>query len=129
MSVRSIGPALLSSWSLHSWTYVVSSVYLRRKVVKGGTEGDGDGPRRTDTSLAAGQGAHGPGQVQRSGRVAGASEAVEDQVEPERELVAIVVAGLEDVLDGELGEVGVLVGGDLRHHHLRHLDRLLLGVA
>jgi NADPH:quinone reductase-like Zn-dependent oxidoreductase len=42
--------------------------------------------------------------------VAGPLEAVEDQVEPEGELVAVVVAGLQDVLDGQLGEVGVLVG-------------------
>src|ERR1022692_3989304 len=56
-------------------------------------------------------------------------EAVEDQVEPERELVAVVVAGLEDVLDGELGEVGVLVRGHLRHHHFRYLRCLLFRIA
>ena len=32
-------------------------------------------------------------------------QAVEDQVEAEQVLVAVVVAGLEDVLDGDLGEV------------------------
>ena len=44
------------------------------------------------------------------GRAAGALEAVEDQVEPEFELIAVVVAGLQDVLEGQLGEVGVLAG-------------------
>ena len=37
----------------------------------------------------------------------GGAEGVEDQVEPEVELVAEVVAGLEDVLGGQLDEVGV----------------------
>src|SRR5437660_1460781 len=36
------------------------------------------------------------------GRVTGPLEAVEDQVEPELVLVAVVVAGLKDVLDGQL---------------------------
>ena len=44
--------------------------------------------------------------------VPGPFEAVEDQVEPEFELIAAVVAGLQDVLEGQLGDVGVLVGGD-----------------
>ena len=44
-------------------------------------------------------------------RVAGPFEAVEDQVEPERELVAVVVAGLQDVFEGQFGEMRVLVGG------------------
>ena len=46
----------------------------------------------------------------RSGRVAGPVQAVEDQVEPEFVLVAVVVARPEDVLYGQFGEVGVLVG-------------------
>ena len=50
--------------------------------------------------------------VQRSGQAGGPSEAIEDQVQPERELVAVVVAGPKDVLDGELGEVGELIGRD-----------------
>jgi hypothetical protein len=41
---------------------------------------------------------------------AGPFEAVEDQVEPELELVAIVIAGLQDVLGRQLSEVGVLPG-------------------
>jgi hypothetical protein len=40
-------------------------------------------------------------------------EGVEDQVEAGVELVALVVAGLQDVPGGELGEVGVLAGGHL----------------
>jgi hypothetical protein len=39
----------------------------------------------------------------------GALEAVEDEVEAEQELVAVVVAGLEDVAHGDLGEVRVRV--------------------
>jgi hypothetical protein len=35
-----------------------------------------------------------------------AFEAVEDEVQPVLELVGVGVAGLEDVLDGELGQVG-----------------------
>jgi hypothetical protein len=46
-------------------------------------------------------------------------EAVEEQVESEL-VGAVVVAGLEDVLNGELGEVEVLVG---------RLMALLLGLA
>ena len=64
-----------------------------------------------------------------SALVAGSLEAVEDQVDAEPELVAVVVAGLEDVPDGELGEVGELVRRHLRHHRLRHLGRLLFGLA
>src|ERR1039458_6484048 len=45
----------------------------------------------------------------RSGRVAGLLQPIEDQVESELELVAVVVARLEDVLGGELGEMGGLV--------------------
>ncbi len=42
--------------------------------------------------------------------VPGPFEAVEDQVEPEFELIAAVVAGLQDVLEGQLGEVGYSSG-------------------
>ena len=41
-------------------------------------------------------------------------EAVEDQVEAELVLVAIVVTGLQHVPERELGEVGILVGGEAR---------------
>ena len=44
------------------------------------------------------------------GCAADALEAVEDQVKPELVLVAVVAAGLQDMLDGQLGEVRVLVG-------------------
>jgi hypothetical protein len=44
------------------------------------------------------------------GRAAGALEAVEDQVEPELVLVAVVVAGLQDVLECQLSEVGYSSG-------------------
>jgi hypothetical protein len=64
----------------------------------------------------------------RLGRVEGSFKAVEDQVEPVLEFVGVVVAGLEDVLDGQLGEVGVLAGGELRHDCLRDLGCLLRGV-
>src|SRR5919204_6053628 len=59
------------------------------------------------------------------GRVPDALEAVEDQVEPELELVRVVVAGLQDVLHGELSEVGVRVGGELTADAVRHLDGLI----
>src|SRR5258708_11828909 len=55
---------------------------------------------------------------QASGPFAGSFEAVEDQVDPELVLIAVVVAGLEDVLDSELGEVRVLVSGEPRQHRL-----------
>src|SRR6266536_274966 len=52
-------------------------------------------------------------------------ETVEEQVEPELELVAVVIARLEDVLGRQLGEVRVLLGGELRQDRLRYiLDRL-----
>ena len=47
------------------------------------------------------------------GRCAGPFEAVEDQVEPEPELVAVVIARPQDVLDRQLGEVGVLLGREV----------------
>jgi hypothetical protein len=34
---------------------------------------------------------------------------------------AVIVAGPKDVLDGELGEMGVLVSGELGPDYLRHL--------
>jgi hypothetical protein len=48
----------------------------------------------------------------------GSFEAVEDEVESELVLVAIVVAGLEDVLDGQVGEAGVVLGGKLQQEGL-----------
>ena len=45
-----------------------------------------------------------------SGRVSKPLEAVEDQIQPELELIRVVVAGLHGVLDDHLGEIGVLVG-------------------
>ena len=55
----------------------------------------------------------------------GPVEAVEDQVEPELVLVAVVVAGLQDVLDDDLGEVRVGAGRELGHDRLGHLGGLL----
>ncbi len=51
--------------------------------------------------------------------------AVEDEVEPEPELGAEVVAGLQDVLDRHLGQVRVLAGGEPRRHRPRHRPRFL----
>jgi hypothetical protein len=45
---------------------------------------------------------------------AGPVEAVEDQVEPERVLVPVLVAGPQDVLPGDLGQVRELVGPGTR---------------
>ena len=58
----------------------------------------------------------------------GPFEAVEDQVEAELVLVAIVVTGLHHVLERELGEVGVLVSGEAREDDLRERRGLLRGV-
>jgi len=67
----------------------------------------------------------GPGPI----RSAGCSlKGVEDQVEADLELVAVAVAGLEDVPEGQLGEVGVGIGGQLPGDLLRDLPRLLGGV-
>jgi hypothetical protein len=44
----------------------------------------------------------------------GPAEGIEDDGEPDLELVAEVVAGLEDVLGRDLGQVGVLTGELLR---------------
>ncbi len=60
-----------------------------------------------------------------SGRVPDPLEPVEDQIDPELELVRVVVAEPQDVLDGHLGEVGVRVGGELTEDALRHIDDLL----
>src|SRR3954465_5119642 len=43
-------------------------------------------------------------------------EAVEDQVQAVLELVPVVVAGPQDVFDGQLGEVRELTGGHPREH-------------
>ena len=48
-----------------------------------------------------------------SGRVGRSLEGVEDQVEANLELVAVVVAGLEYVPHSQLGEVGVLTSRHL----------------
>jgi len=61
----------------------------------------------------------------RLGHVTGTFQAVEDQVEPELELATVVVAGLQDMLDGQLGEVGVFVGGEPRHDRPRQVRGLL----
>ena len=58
----------------------------------------------------------------------GSFEAVEDQVEAELVLVAIVVTGLQHVPERELGEVGILPGGEARQHDLRERGALLGGV-
>src|SRR5450759_629365 len=52
-------------------------------------------------------------------------EAFKDQIQPELELVCVVVAGLHCVLGDQLGQVRVLVGGDLLEDALRYLRRLL----
>src|ERR1035438_9536139 len=57
-------------------------------------------------------------------------EAVEDQVQPELELVAVVIARLQNVLGRQLGEVGESLGGELLeegHGHLRGLLRAAEG--
>jgi hypothetical protein len=61
------------------------------------------------------------------GLSAGSLEGVEDKVEADLELIAVVIAGLEDVPGGKLGEVGILLGGKLPGDLLRDLRRLLRG--
>jgi hypothetical protein len=56
-----------------------------------------------------------------SGRGAKPLEAVEDEVESELELVCVVVAGFGDVLGDRLGEVRILLGGELAEDVLRRL--------
>ena len=48
-----------------------------------------------------------------SGRVSESLEAIEDQIQPELELVRVGVAGLHGVLDDHLDEIRVRVGGQL----------------
>ena len=64
----------------------------------------------------------------RLGRVTGPLEAVEDQGEAELVLVAEVVAGLKNMPECELGQVGIGVGGKLRQHDLRERRGLLWSV-
>jgi hypothetical protein len=52
-------------------------------------------------------------------------EAVEDDIEPVLELIAVVVAGLHDVLREELDQVRVLVDGERLEHGLGQLPDLL----
>ena len=51
-------------------------------------------------------------------REPGSFEAVEDEVEAEFVFVAVAVAGLKDVLDGQLGEARVFLGGELEQEGL-----------
>src|SRR5918996_212021 len=67
-------------------------------------------------------------EMDRCCRAAKPLEAVEDQVEPELELVREVVSGFRDVLGDRLGDVGILVGGELAAHVLRRLCKLPGGV-
>lgn len=55
----------------------------------------------------------------------GAGESVQDQSEPQVELVGIAVAGSEDVLGRQFGEVGVVLGEAVRHHRTEDLDELV----
>jgi len=52
-------------------------------------------------------------------------KAVEDQIQPELELVPIIVAGLQGVLNDHLGEMRVLSGGELPEDVLRDLCDVL----
>src|SRR5687767_810590 len=63
-----------------------------------------------------------------SGGVAKPLEAVENEVEPDLELVRVAVAGRRDVLGDRLGEVGVTRGGELAEDPLRRLRELVGGV-
>ena len=58
---------------------------------------------------------------------AGPFEAVEDQVEPEPELVAVVIAGPQDVLGRQFGEVGVLLGREVVEEGDGHRGGFLRG--
>jgi hypothetical protein len=58
----------------------------------------------------------------------GPFETVEDQAEAELVLVAVVVTGLQNMPECELGEVGVLVSGEARKHDLRERRALLWSV-
>jgi hypothetical protein len=59
--------------------------------------------------------------------VVGPLEAVEDEVEAELVLLPVVVARLQDVLDGEGGEPGVVLARELLQEGLRQLGGLLGG--
>src|SRR3954453_15805446 len=59
------------------------------------------------------------------GAATGPLEGLEDQVQSERELVAVIVAGLPHVLGRQLGQVWVLVHGEPRQDLLRELGGLL----
>src|SRR5690242_17059298 len=69
-----------------------------------------------------------PADVPSSRNLKRSVEAVEDEVEPVLVLAAVVVAGPEHVLEGELGQVRVLLGGELREHGLGEFGGLLAGV-
>src|SRR5262249_2489050 len=63
-----------------------------------------------------------------SGPVGGPFEGIEDEVEPDLELAAVVVAGLHDMLGGHLGEVWVCPGEHLPGDLLCDLRCLFPGV-
>ena len=77
------------------------------------------------SSVASGAQQHGvvSSLLRRGWRVTSTLQTVEDEVEAEVELVAVVVAGLEHVLDGQLGEVRVLVGRGTGEDRLGQLGR------
>src|ERR1022692_4512530 len=56
-------------------------------------------------------------------------EAVEDQAEPELELAAVVIARLQDVPGGQLGEVRVLLGREVIEEGHGHRGGLFRGCA
>src|SRR5207248_10424205 len=55
-----------------------------------------------------------------SGRVLGPLDAVEDEIEPVLEFVAIVVPGLHGAVDRHFGQVGVLAGAEPLDDVARH---------
>lgn len=69
-------------------------------------------------------GAAGAGAVRQVSRPL---EGAEDQVEPDLELLAVAVAGLQDMRGGELGEVGVRVTGQQPGELLRDAGRIRAG--
>jgi hypothetical protein len=58
-------------------------------------------------------------------RVEDSLEPVEDQIEPEFELVRVVVARLQHVLDGHFHEVWIRVDGELAADAVGNVDGLL----
>lgn len=52
-------------------------------------------------------------------------ETFEDEIKAEVVFVAVVVAGLEDVLKGQLGEARVLLGGELQEERFGAFGGLL----